>query len=79
MDVVEARRELTEYPLLTSRAAWTGASDLILRFGGLARTEAATRADQSRLNGNLIAFCHWRCIEHAIGVLNGENAAGTLH
>jgi hypothetical protein len=67
------------YPLFTDRAAWTEATDLILRFGEEAQCEAAIRADRSRMAGNLIHFCHWRSIERAIEVLNNESAIGTIH
>jgi hypothetical protein len=68
-----------QYPIFTDRAAWAEASDLMLRFGSEAQSEAAVRADRSRIAGNLIHFCHWRSIERAIEVLNNESAMGTIH
>jgi hypothetical protein len=77
---IEGRHDLARhYPIFTDRAAWTEASDLMLRFGDHAQLEAALRADRSRIAGNLIHFCHWRSIERAIEVLNTESATGTLH
>jgi len=74
------RHELARhYPIFTDRTAWTEASDLMLRFGDHAQSEAAIRADRSRIAGNLIHFCHWRSIERAIEVLNNESATGTIH
>jgi hypothetical protein len=68
-----------QYPIFTDGAAWAEASDLMLRFGSEAQSEAAVRADRSRIAGNLIHFCHWRSIERAIEVLNNESAMGTIH
>jgi len=68
-----------QYPIFTDRAAWAEASDLMLRFGSDAQSEAAVRADRSRIAGNLIHFCRWRSVERAIEVLNNESATGTIH
>jgi hypothetical protein len=67
------------YPLLSNREAWAEATDLMMRFGDHAQTEAAIRADRSRLSGNLIHFCHWRSTERAIEVLRNKHATGTIH
>jgi hypothetical protein len=64
---------------VADRAAVTEATDLIDRFGGLARLEAANRADRSRSLGNVIHFCHWRQVERAIDMLCAEDVTGTVH
>ena len=70
---------MQDYSLLSDRAAWAEANDLMIRFGEFAGLEAAIRADRSRILGNLVHFCHWRSIEHAIRVLSNEQAPGTIH
>ena len=68
-----------DYPLVSDRAAWTDASDLMIHFGEHAQLEAAIRANRSRILGNLAQFCHWRSIERAIEVMSHDQAIGTIH
>jgi hypothetical protein len=75
----KTRLQLKHYPLLADRAAYTAANDLLMQFGVQAQSEAALRADRSRLAGNLIHFCHWRSIERAIDVLSNERPTGAIH
>ena len=68
-----------EMPFITGRSALNEASDLMTRFGDNAGLEAAARAEQSRDDGNLVRFCHWRQIERVIATLSSDEAAGTIH
>lgn len=61
------------------RSALHEASDLIDRFGDDAGFEAAARAEQSRTDGNVLRFCHWRQIERVIATLSSDEVTGTLH
>lgn len=65
--------------IITDRAAFAEANDLIARFGEHARLEAASQASRSRSIGNVIHFCRWRQIERAIEMLNAEDAVGSIH
>ncbi|HEV8407579.1 MAG TPA: hypothetical protein VGQ34_06550 [Sphingomicrobium sp.] len=64
---------------INGRPALADATDLIERFGDYAAFEAAARADQSRDQGNVVRFCHWRQIERVIATLNSTEALGTIH
>ena len=66
-------------PFITGRGALAEASDLIDRFGDDAGLEAASRAEQSRDDGNLVRFCHWRQIERVIATLSCDEVLGTVH
>jgi hypothetical protein len=66
-------------PFIHGRTALADASDLIDRFGGAARFEAAARAEQSRDDGNVVRFCHWRQIERVIAVLSSNEVNGSIH
>ena len=55
------------------------ATELIAMFGEHAQVEAASRAAQSRLLGNVIHFCHWRQVERTIGMLCTDGVDGTVH
>ena len=68
-----------ETPFITGRSALNEASDLMTRFGDNAALEAASRAEQSRDDGNLIRFCHWRQIERVIATLSCDEVLGTIH
>lgn len=66
-------------PMLTDRASYDDAAQLILTFGDLAGTEAAQRADRSREEGNHVHFCRWRQIERMVILLSIEQSMGTVH
>jgi len=66
-------------PFIHGRAALADASDLIDRFGDGAGFEAAARAEQSRDDGNVVRFCHWRHIERVIATLSSEEIIGSIH
>ena len=61
------------------RGALADASDLIDRYGEAAVYEAATLAERSRCDGNVVRFCHWRQIERVIATLSSEDVLGTIH
>ena len=66
-------------PFINGRIALADASALIDRFGEEASLEAAARAEQSRNDGNVVRFCHWRHIERVIAALNSDEVCGTVH
>lgn len=66
-------------PYLCDRQQLSTASDLIVRYGVHAATEAALRAGRSRDVGNHIHFCRWRQIERLIDLLAVGRAQGTVH
>ncbi len=66
-------------PFIHGRTALADASDLIDRFGDDAGFEAAARAEQSRDDGNVARFCHWRQIERVIATLSSEDVSGSIH
>ena len=66
-------------PFITGRNALSEASELMDRFGDNAGLEAATRAERSRDEGNVLRFCHWRQIERVIATLSDEEVRGTVH
>jgi hypothetical protein len=66
-------------PFIAGRNALSEASELMDRFGDDAGLEAATRAERSRDEGNVIRFCHWRQIERVIATLSDEEVRGTVH
>jgi hypothetical protein len=61
------------------RGALDDAADLIARYGDDAGLEAAVRAEQSRDDGNVVRFCHWRQIERVIVALASDEVLGTIH
>jgi hypothetical protein len=61
------------------RLALADASELMELYGEEARLEAAVRAEQSRNDGNVARFCHWRQIERVIATLSSEEPRGTIH
>jgi hypothetical protein len=61
------------------RVALTDAAALIEAYGEDAALEAAVRARQSRNDGNLARFCHWRQIERVIATLSSDEVTGTIH
>jgi len=67
------------FPFIHGRAALADASELIDRFGDDAGFEAAARAEQSRDDGNVVRFCHWRHIERVIATLSSEEIIGSIH
>jgi hypothetical protein len=66
-------------PFISGRLALAEASELIDRFGDDAGLEAATRAERSRDDGNVLRFCHWRQIERVIATLSSDEVRGTVH
>ncbi|HEX3677212.1 MAG TPA: hypothetical protein VHU79_07475 [Sphingomicrobium sp.] len=66
-------------PFINGHPALADATDLIERFGDYAGFEAAVRAAQSRDEGNVVRFCHWRQIERMIATLSSTEALGTIH
>ena len=68
-----------DVPFINGRVSLADASELIERYGSDASLEAAARAEQSRDDGNVVRFCHWRQIERVIATLSTDEAAGTIH
>jgi hypothetical protein len=68
-----------EAPFISGRLALADASELMQRFGDDAGFEAASRAERSRDDGNVVRFCHWRQIERVIATLSSEEVRGTVH
>jgi len=66
-------------PFINGRLALADAADLIERFGQGAGLEAATRAERSRDDGNIMRFCHWRQIERVIATLSSDEVVGSIH
>ncbi|WP_137864979.1 MULTISPECIES: hypothetical protein [unclassified Sphingomonas] len=66
-------------PYLGDRREIADANELIARFGELAGSEAAARADHSRDLGNHVHFCRWRQIERLIVLMSVGRAVGTVH
>lgn len=66
-------------PFISGRAALEDAALLIETFGDDAGFEAAARAEDSRDQGNVIRFCHWRQIERVIATLSADEINGTIH
>ena len=64
---------------IAGRAALADASLLMATYGDNAGFEAAARAEQSRDQGNVVRFCHWRQIERVIASLSDRQATGTVH
>lgn len=67
------------FPFETTRAAVTDAARLIAGFGAEAALQAALRAEQSRANDNVWAFCHWRSVQRLIPALACQAVTGTVH
>ena len=61
------------------RTALDDAHRLIDTFGDDAGFEAAILAEQSRNDGNVVRFCHWRQIERVIAGLCSDEVLGTSH
>ena len=68
-----------EQPFIHGRVALADASDLIENYGDDAGFEAASRAERSRDDGNVVRFCHWRQIERVIATLASEEIRGNIH
>jgi hypothetical protein len=66
-------------PFIHDRVSLADASELIERFGDEASYEAAVRASQSRDDGNVVRFCHWRQVERVIATLASDEVLGTIH
>jgi hypothetical protein len=66
-------------PFINGRLALADATDLIDRYGEHALLEAGIRAQQSREDGNVARFCHWRQIERVIATLSSGEVTGTVH
>ena len=66
-------------PFISGRLALADASELMQRFGDDAGFEAASRAERSRGDGNVVRFCHWRQIERVIATLSSQEVRGTVH
>lgn len=64
---------------ISDRIALSDADELISRFGEDAAQEAAVRARQSRMDGNVQRFCHWRQIARVISALADREVTGTVH
>jgi hypothetical protein len=67
------------FPFIHGRTALADASELIERFGDDAGCQASARADQSRDDGNVVRFCHWRHIERVIAMLSSGEVRGSIH
>ena len=72
-------RGAMDSPFIHGRVALTDAAELIERYGDDAGFEAAMRAEQSRDDGNVARFCHWRQIERVIATLSSDEVIGTIH
>jgi hypothetical protein len=72
-------RAAMDAPFIASRLALSDAADLMARYGEGAAFEAASRAEQSRDNGNVVRFCHWRQIERVIATLSSDEVFGSVH
>ena len=59
--------------------ALADAAELIELYGDDAGLEAAVRAEQSRDDGNVARFCHWRQIERVIATLSCAEITDTIH
>jgi hypothetical protein len=68
-----------DFPFIQSRSTLEDASDLIARYGDDAGFEAASRAERSRDDGNVVRFCHWRQIERVIATLTSDEIRGSIH
>lgn len=66
-------------PFIHGRMALADAAELIELYGDDAGLEAAVRAEQSRDQGNVARFCHWRQIERVIATLSCEEITDTIH
>ena len=64
---------------INGRTALDDAHRLIDSFGDDAGFEAAVLAEQSRSDGNVVRFCHWRQIERVIATLASDEVQGTIH
>jgi hypothetical protein len=65
--------------VIHGRLALADADELMRRFGDDAGFEAAARAQQSRDDGNVVRFCHWRHIERVIAMLSSGEVRGSIH
>ncbi|MBV9527785.1 hypothetical protein [Sphingomonas sp.] len=68
-----------EIPFIHGRSALADASDLMQLYGEDAASEAASRAERSRDDGNVVRFCHWRQIQRLIASLSNWQVRGTVH
>jgi hypothetical protein len=66
-------------PFIHGRPALADAAELIDVYGDDAGLEAAVRAEQSRDDGNVARFCHWRQIERVIATLSSDEITDTIH
>jgi hypothetical protein len=66
-------------PFIHGRPALADAAELIDVYGDDAGLEAAIRAEQSRDDGNVARFCHWRQIERVIATLSSDEITDTIH
>jgi hypothetical protein len=64
---------------ISDRLTAQAATDLIASFGEKAGSEAASRAEASRDQGNVIKFCRWRQVERLVVLLSTHHAQGTIH
>lgn len=62
-----------------NRASLADASELIERYGDDAHVKAAALAAQSREDGNVKRFCHWRQIQRVIATLSSATVIGSVH
>ena len=68
-----------DIPFIHGRVALADAEELMQRYGDDAGFVAATRAERSRDDGNVLRFCHWRQIERVIATLSSEDIRGAIH
>ena len=66
-------------PFIHGRPSLADAAELIELYGDNAALEAAVRAEQSRDDGNVARFCHWRQIERVIATLSCDEITDTIH
>jgi hypothetical protein len=66
-------------PFIAGRRSLDDAHLLMREHGDDAGFEASVRAQQSRNDGNVVKFCHWRQIERLIAALASDEVSGTVH
>ena len=64
---------------IAGRSSLTDALSLVDEYGADAPIAAASRAVQSRDEGNVLKFCHWRQIERLSALLANNDVRGSLH
>ena len=66
-------------PYLSDASDVVVATQLLADHGGAAPVEAAMRAHDGLIRGNVRDFCRWRQIERLVLLLTLQEAVGTVH